>query len=75
MEVSKHNKKGGDGMLNKLIKLLEVKKLIALVVVVVFCIMSLRGDIDKNEFMTVLTMIVSFYFMQSSLRASVQENK
>ena len=75
MEVLKHNKKGGDGMLNKLIKLLEVKKLIALVVVVVFCIMSLRGDIDKNEFMTVLTMIVSFYFMQSSLRASVKDNK
>lgn len=62
-------------MLNKLITLLEVKKLIALIVVIVFCVMALRGDIDTNQFMTVLTMIVSFYFMQSSLRASVKENK
>ena len=61
--------------LTKLIQLLEVKKLIALIVVIVFCIMALRGDIGSEQFMTVLTMIVSFYFMQSSLRASISELK
>ena len=62
-------------LLEKVTQLLEVKKLIALIVVIVFCIMALRGDIGSEQFMTVLTMIVSFYFMQSSIRASVSELK
>ena len=62
-------------LLEKATQLLEVKKLIALIVVIVFCIMALRGDIGSEQFMTVLTMIVSFYFMQSSIRASVSELK
>lgn len=62
-------------ILDKLASLIEVKKLIALTVMIVFCIMALKGEIDTNQFMTVLTMIVSFYFMQSTLRASVSENK
>ena len=37
--------------------------------------MSLKGDIGSEQFMTVLTMIVSFYFMQSSIRASISDLK
>lgn len=55
-------------MLEKLEKLLEVKKIIALLIVSVFCILSFKGDITPDNFNTVAVMIVTFYFTQSSLK-------
>ena len=43
-------------------KLLTVKSLVTMVLTFVFAILSLRCVIDGNAFMTVFTMIISFYF-------------
>ena len=61
--------------MKKLQTLLEVKKLIALIFTVVFAVLSLKGSVSSEQFIIVFSVVVSFYFGQSSARASIQENK
>lgn len=49
-------------MANKIIKLLEVKSIVTLILTVVFAVLSLTGQISPEQFLTVFTMIISFYF-------------
>ena len=51
--------------IEKLCKLLEVKKLIALSMTVVFCILSIMGTIQPEQFVTIFLIIISFYYGQS----------
>lgn len=48
--------------LKNLANLLKVKTIVTLVVISVFAILSLRGDIDPNNVMTIVSMVVAFYF-------------
>lgn len=51
--------------IEKLCKLLEVKKIIALAMTVVFCILSIMGTIQPEQFVTIFLIIISFYYGQS----------
>lgn len=42
--------------------LIKVKTLVTLVVITVFAILSLRGDIPADNVMIIISMVVSFYF-------------
>ena len=42
--------------------LVKVKTLVTLVVVTVFAVLSLRGDISADNVMIIISMVVSFYF-------------
>lgn len=55
--------------------LIEVKKIIALLLTVVFCFLAITGRIEAKDYLTVFLMIVSFYFGQSSTRQAINENK
>lgn len=55
--------------------LLQIKKLIALLLTIVFTILSLRGFISSSEFLTIFSMVIAFYFGQSSARQAIKENK
>ena len=46
---------------NRLTRLLCVKSLITLILTGVFAVMALRGEVNQ-EFMTVYTVIIAFYF-------------
>lgn len=46
----------------KLIKLLDVKSVVTLTMAVVFAVLSLRGKITSEQFLTVFTVVISFYF-------------
>lgn len=46
----------------KLIKLLDVKSVVTLTMMVVFAVLSLRGKITSEQFLTVFTVVISFYF-------------
>ena len=48
-------------MKEKVKKLIDVKSIITLSLTVVYCIMSLKGGI-QNEFLTIYTTIIAFYF-------------
>ncbi len=49
-------------MKERLEKLLSVKSLITLALCSVFCALSLRGIISGDQFLTVFTVVISFYF-------------
>lgn len=60
---------------NKLTSLIEVKKIIALIVITVFCILSAKEVVSTEQFTTVAIMIVSFYFGQSTVKGTVNKVK
>jgi hypothetical protein len=59
------NQDGGSNMLKQL---LSIKKIIALLLTVVFGYLSITKAISSSEFLTVFTVIISFYFGQSTAR-------
>lgn len=48
--------------LKNLAALIKVKTIVTLVVVAVFAIMALRGVLQPDTVMTIVTMVVAFYF-------------
>ena len=52
----------------KLIKLIDVKSIMTLALTGAFIILVVKGYVDSDNFMTIYTMIVGFYF-------GVQANK
>ncbi|GAA0108513.1 hypothetical protein PMY73_06990 [Clostridium tertium] len=62
-------------LMTKLTSLIEVKKIIALLVIAVFCILSAREVVSTEQFTTVAIMIVSFYFGQSTVKGTVKSTK
>lgn len=51
------------------------KKIIALFTTIVFCYLSINGRLSSTEFLSVFTLIIGFYFGQSSARQAVKESK
>lgn len=49
-------------MTEKLKALLSIKSLVTLLTTAVFGILALRGRLSAQEFLTVYTVVVSFYF-------------
>lgn len=48
--------------------LLQVKKIIALLLTMVFCILSIKQKVSSQEFLTVFSLVIAFYFGQSTAR-------
>ena len=48
--------------LKNLAALIKVKTIVTLVVVAVFAILALRGGLQPDTVMTIVTMVVAFYF-------------
>ena len=48
--------------LKNLAALIKVKTIVTLVVVAVFSILALRGGLQPDTVMTIVTMVVAFYF-------------
>lgn len=53
----------------RLAKLLSVKSIMTLILTIVFAILALRGEIGQ-DFMTVYTMIVAFFFGYQTTKES-----
>ena len=49
-------------LLMKLAILLKCKTIVTLVVITVFAILSLRGDISPDNVMIIVSSVISFYF-------------
>lgn len=43
-------------------KLLTVKSIVTLVLTAVFAYLAIRGSISGTEFLTIFTVVISFYF-------------
>jgi hypothetical protein len=49
-------------MKERLDKLLTVKSIVTLLLAVIFAVLSIRGTISGQEFLTIFTVVISFYF-------------
>lgn len=49
-------------VLSNLADLLKVKTIVTMVVVAVFGVLALRGDIAPDNVMIIISMVISFYF-------------
>lgn len=49
-------------MKDKVVKLVDVKSLVTLTLTAVFAVMSVRGQITSEQFQTVFTTVIAFYF-------------
>ena len=50
------------GFVKNLAALIKVKTIVTLVVMAVFVVLALRGDISADNAMIIISMVVSFYF-------------
>lgn len=49
-------------MKERLTKLLSVKSIVTILLTLVFCYLSIAGYILAEQFMTVFTVVIAFYF-------------
>ena len=49
-------------ILKNFANLIKVKTIVTLIVIVVFAVLSLRGDIEPDNVMIIISMVISFYF-------------
>ena len=62
-------------MKQKLSKLIDVKSIVTILLTAVFCVLALRRTISAEQFITVFTVVISFYFGTQSERLSGQLEK
>ena len=55
-------------MKEKLTKLIEVKSILTLLLAGVFAFLAIEGRISGQEFLTIFTVIISFYFGTQSAK-------
>ncbi|GKX31170.1 hypothetical protein SH1V18_36500 [Vallitalea longa] len=53
-------------MKEKLTALIEVRKIIAILVVILFIVLNITGSIDADKSYSVILMVVAFYFGKST---------
>lgn len=58
-------------ILKNFANLIKVKTMVTLVVIAVFAVLALRGDISADNVMIIISMVVSFYFGTQHEKAGV----
>ena len=61
-------------ILKNFANLIKVKTIVTLVVMAVFTVLALRGDISADNAMIIISMVVSFYFGTQSERKGGASN-
>ena len=49
-------------MKNKLTKLIDVKSIVTLIMTAIFACLSVKGTVSSDQFLTVFTTVIAFYF-------------
>lgn len=49
-------------IVKKLANLLSIKSLVTLILTSIFALLAVRGDISGEQFLTVFTVVIAFYF-------------
>lgn len=55
-------------MNERLDKLLSVKSIVTLFLTIVFCVLSIKGVISGEQFLTVFTTVIAFYYGTQSAK-------
>lgn len=59
-------------MKDKLTRLLCVKSIVTIVLTAVFAALAILGRVDTDQFMTVFTVVIAFYFGTQSERRNTE---
>lgn len=59
-------------MKDKLTKLIDVKSIVTIVLSLVFAYLSIAQVIDGGQFLTVFTVIISFYFGTQAMKKDTE---
>lgn len=59
-------------LIDRLQKLLAVKSIVTLALTLVFCILCLNGMVGADQFMTVFTVVIAFYFGTQAERKAAE---
>ena len=62
-------------ILKNISALIKVKTIVTLVVMAVFAVLSLRGDISSDNAMLVVSMVISFYFGSVAEKKNAKNNE
>ena len=57
-------------MVQKLVRMFDVKSIVTVTLTAVFAYLSATGKVDTNQFLTVFTVIIAFYFGTQSQKAA-----
>ena len=49
-------------MIERLKKLIDVKSIVTILLTIIFCVLAYRHDISAEQFLTIFTVVISFYF-------------
>lgn len=49
-------------MKERLAKLISVKSIVTILLTAVFCVLAVRGTVTGEQFLTVFTTVIAFYF-------------
>ena len=55
-------------------ELLQIKKIIALLLTGVFCYLTIIGKVTSEQYLTIFSLVIAFYFGQSTVRQAISEN-
>ncbi len=61
-------------MLNRFAKLLSVKSIVTLSLTIVFCALAWEGRVSSEQFITIFTVVISFYFGTQASRISSNQD-
>ena len=62
-------------LLKNIAALIKVKTIVTLVVMAVFVVLALRGDISDDNAMLVVSMVISFYFGSVAEKKNAKNNE
>lgn len=57
----------------EIVKLIKVKSLVTLMLSFVFCILAFRGTVSGEQFVTIFTTVIAFYFGTQSGKKDKEE--
>ena len=58
----------------RIMKLIDIKSIITLALTAVFCFLSITGTIAASHFLTIFTVIISFYFGTQAKKQNNQDS-
>lgn len=56
-------------MKQKLSKLIDVKSIVTILLTAVFCVLALKHTISAEQFLTIFTTVIAFYFGTQSAKS------
>ena len=62
-------------MKDRIAKLIDVKSIITIALTAVFCVLAIRKDVSSEQFLTIFTVVISFYFGTQYQKNSDAERK